>query len=307
MPRRTIDLILCLVMLSGIHMTIAQNIAAQELLNSQDQNKIHQLQRQLKALKVALDQTNAELIALQNNMAAVLANAALALGPFVSVEPNSIEGVPGTNIIITGANVHIRSGSGVTDDNGSPTGLGNLIIGYNEPPAQHVLGPSDRGGSHNLIVGIGHVFGQVGGFVAGTENALLGPFAVISGGIGNSALGYSASISGGINNKATDSGSSVSGGINNIASASGASVSGGIENEAKASGASVSGGINNIASGEGAITSGGIENVASGRGAGVSGGLLNTASGTASSVSGGLQRSTDGKHDWAAGSLYEDD
>ena len=240
MPRRAIALMLYLMMLSSIHMTVAQGLAAQTLPNFQDGQILEAEQlnalvsllttlsasqesliaelvaaqntiRQLQTLQAALEQTKADLTALQNNVAAMLSNAAFALGPFISVEPNSVEGVLGTNIIITGANVHIRSGSGATDDNGSLTGLGNLIIGYNEPPEQHVLGPSDRGGSHNLIVGTGHVFDQAGGFVAGTENALIGPFTAISGGIGNRAIGRSASISGGINNTATESASSVSG------------------------------------------------------------------------------------------------
>jgi hypothetical protein len=51
----------------------------------------------------------------------------------VSVDPNSEDGVNGPNIIFKGANIHIV-GSGTTNDNGNPTGLGNLIIGYDEDP-----------------------------------------------------------------------------------------------------------------------------------------------------------------------------
>jgi hypothetical protein len=52
----------------------------------------------------------------------------------------------------------VRSGSGSTNDNGTPTGLGNLIIGYDEDPKTYVdsspfgnlplspLNPGDRGG-----------------------------------------------------------------------------------------------------------------------------------------------------------------
>ena len=34
-----------------------------------------------------------------------------------------------------GVNVHIVSGSGATDDNGTLRGLGNLIVDYDEDPA----------------------------------------------------------------------------------------------------------------------------------------------------------------------------
>jgi hypothetical protein len=33
-----------------------------------------------------------------------------------------------------GANIHIASGSGATDDNGNSSGIENLIIGYDENP-----------------------------------------------------------------------------------------------------------------------------------------------------------------------------
>ena len=58
-----------------------------------------------------------------------------ALNSFVTVDPNPENGVIGPHITFKGANIHIVSGSGSTNDNGSPTGLGNLIIGYDENPA----------------------------------------------------------------------------------------------------------------------------------------------------------------------------
>src|SRR5205823_4276431 len=100
-------------------------------------------------------------------------------------------GVIGPNITFKGANIHIVSGSGRTDDNGNPTGLGNLIIGYDEDPKNSLTGdssdgipinaapgvpsplsPGDRGGSHNLVIGGGNRFTQAafGGFVAGERN-----------------------------------------------------------------------------------------------------------------------------------------
>jgi hypothetical protein len=120
-------------------------------------------------------------------------------------------------VIFEGANVHVRSGSGATDDGGTPTGLGNLVIGYDEAPQIPRLPSPDRAGSHNLIVGPGHEYTSYGGLVAGTENAVSGAGASVTGGIFNLASGVAASISGGFNNEASDDDASVSGGASRIA------------------------------------------------------------------------------------------
>jgi hypothetical protein len=105
-------------------------------------------------------------------LATVKSNRALLLGQFVNVDFSLEKGVRAPNIIFSGANIHIESGSGATDDHGSPTGLGNLIIGYDEDPINSLIGDSsdglpimqgpggptplntgDRGGSHNLVIG----------------------------------------------------------------------------------------------------------------------------------------------------------
>lgn len=71
-------------------------------------------------------------------------NAVLALGSFVSVEMGIINDLSGPHVVFTGANIHIRSGSGATDDNTDDddtlTGLGNLVVGYNEAPAGLMAG-----------------------------------------------------------------------------------------------------------------------------------------------------------------------
>lgn len=77
--------------------------------------------------------------------------------------------VSGTEMHITGANLHIESGSGATD--GGVNGLGNLIVGYNEPRAAS----PDQTGSHNLIVGRYHNYSSYGGLVAGYYNAIAAP------------------------------------------------------------------------------------------------------------------------------------
>jgi FtsZ-binding cell division protein ZapB len=86
------------------------------------------LQNEIKSLKTS----NATL---QKQLATIQSNHALLLGPFVNVDPNPEIGVIGPNIVFSGANIHIVSGSGATNETASPTGLGNLIIGYDEDPS----------------------------------------------------------------------------------------------------------------------------------------------------------------------------
>ena len=87
------------------------------------------------------------------------------LANYVTIDPNTINGLAGPHIIFTGANLHIRNGEGGTYFGAN--GVGNLIVGYNEVVSD---GPSDRYGSHTLVVGSEHVWMDVGGFVAGYHN-----------------------------------------------------------------------------------------------------------------------------------------
>ena len=97
-----------------------------------------------------------EVRSLKLRVFAMEASSVMALAPFVSVDPHPELGMVGPNIIFHGANIHIESGSGRTDENGKPRGLGNLVIGYNE-----LIGPSPRAGSHNLIMGEGNGCGPL--------------------------------------------------------------------------------------------------------------------------------------------------
>ena len=161
------------------------------------------LQNEIKSLETS-DAT------LQSQLAAVQSNHALLFRPFVNVDPNPEIGVIGPNIIFSGASTHIVSGSGRTDDNGiygTPTGLGNLIIWYDEDPGTYVdsspfyniplspLRPGDRGGSHNLVIGAANRFTKAAfsGLVVGTANSIDGYGASVSAGAGNTARSYGAS------------------------------------------------------------------------------------------------------------------
>jgi hypothetical protein len=146
-----------------------------------------------------------------------LANASnvLALNPFITVDPNPENGVTGPNITFHGANVHIVSGSGKTNDNGQLTGLGNLIIGYDELPEAPLppLAQGGRGGSHNLVIGRYHLFPYpafcniIGGenntangdgdFVIGTANTVSQMFTSVLGGWSNQARDYDCVVVGG--------------------------------------------------------------------------------------------------------------
>jgi hypothetical protein len=200
--------------------------------------------------------------ALQKQLAAVLSNPALDLGPYVRVNPIGEADLSGPQIIFTGANIQIESGQGSTYDG---SGLGNLIIGYNEfPNDSGPIGPHQRIGAHNLVIGPGHRYTGDGGLVAGRLNTISGEGATVTGGSGNVASGSVASVSGGSENLASGDNASISGGGSNTASDL-SSVSGGNNNIASGLFSSVSGGENNVASGLGASVSGGAGNTGGGR------------------------------------------
>jgi hypothetical protein len=294
---------------------IRAEIAALQAQVASLQTTVSALQDQVNTLKTGntglqneINSLQTSNTAVQKELAAVQSNHALLLGPFVNVDPNPEIGVIGPNIIFSGVNIHIVSGSGRTDDNGNRTGLGNLIIGYDEDPINPLFGDSldglpimavpgapsplsygDRGGSHNLVIGGGNRFTRAaaGGIVVGERNKIEGFGASVSGGFNNAASGFFTSVSGGVGNMAAGQFASVSGGGFSVAGTSSPSVSGG-------TGASVSGGGNNYARGLGASGRGGLNNVASGDFASVSGGNLNTAGGFATVVIGG-QNVTDNK------------
>lgn len=178
-----------------------------ELASKAEQSAVSALQAELasKAEQSALHGALQDLQALQQN-------AVLALGDFVEVEPNDLHGLRGPHVIFHGVNVHITSGTGATDDYSTLSGLGNLVIGYNEMPTG--LQASERHGSHNLIIGYNHRYSSFGGFVGGLENTLAAPATSVLGGHLNTASGAHASVSGGSENTAGGEDASVSGGNN---------------------------------------------------------------------------------------------
>ena len=147
---------------------------------------------------------------------------------FLAVDTNVINGLKGPHLIFHHVNVHIQSGSGKTDDGGTPRGLGNLIIGYNELAGGMPPAPANfRTGAHNLVIGPDHKYSSWGGFVAGHNNSISGAYSSVSGGWSNVASGQFSSVSGGYMNKANGQSSSVSGGGHNTAVGQYSSILGG--------------------------------------------------------------------------------
>lgn len=206
----------------------------------------------------------------------------LDLSPLLSANPAPINGLPGPHIIFTGANVHIRNGSGGSGDGvdfpGALNGRGNLIVGHNESVFGIVnkeVVEFARPGSHNLVVGPAHLYDSAGGLITGYFNQTSGLFATVSGGFRNKASGFASSVGGGQSNFSESQGSSVSGGHNNIATGLEASVSGGAFNVATGTYSSVSGGQANEASGNRSSVSGGT-NLLQNNATGWSGGTFHT-------------------------------
>jgi len=180
---------------------------------------------------------------------------------YVYVDPD------GHDVFFIGANVHVRSGSGRTDDGGNPVGLGNLIVGYDE------VGEDDaKTGSHNLILGPHHSYMSTAGLVAGYDNEVSGFGAAVCGGLGNAALGDFSSVGGGMSNTAMGAFTSVGGGTLNTAAGDYSAILGGQSNVARGARAAVVGGFANVASGESSVVVGGDSNVAAGECAAVPGG-----------------------------------
>jgi hypothetical protein len=204
-------------------------------------------------------------------------------------------------IRLTGVNLQVVNGLGAT--NGLPAspdffdlgfvvenGLGNVIIGYDENSnEQEPNGP--KKGSHNLIVGTGHVYDQIGGIVAGDSNVAHGYGNAILGGWSNRTFGHFGGIIGGDANTTEEWGSTCLGGFDNEATDFTSVVVGGNQNESNEQMSVVVGGLRN--------ENIGIRSV-------VVGGFQNSSIGQHSVVSGGANRQAFGIDDWVAGTLLED-
>jgi hypothetical protein len=205
---------------------LERRVAALEaLVKSLQQTNTDQSNR-IAALEKRLDQAETKLAALDAGLMGVQAKTA----------PIS---VAGNDFIVSGKNVFIQDGSGVTH---SDTGLGNLTVGYNALRTGYWDVGNERTGTHNLILGDKNNYTSYGGLVAGYGNAIQAQGATVTGGAFNTANGQSSSVNGGNSNTASGFCSSVTGGAINTASNQFTSVTGGQYNTASGYASSVSGG-----------------------------------------------------------------
>ena len=175
--------------------------------------------------------------------------------------------IDGDNLVLTGMNFQVVSGTGDTD--GNVNGTGNIIIGYDESNSNN----DEKSGSHNLIIGRNHSYESYGGIVAGEDNEQTGQVASILGGTGNAADG------------------------------DGAVVVGGQDNQADGETSVILAGENNRAIGRSCSISSGTVNLCSGGASAISGGNSNNVSGTSATIGGGGQGTLNSAGSWLAGSL----
>lgn len=181
--------------------------------------EIVQLQAVAQSQGVSLNSLNARTTALEGKTAAIT--------------------VSGDDLLVQGVNLHLRSGSGSTD--GAPNGRGNLIIGYNEPGV-----PSERSGSHNLVLGIRNQYTSHSGIVGGVDNLVSAPYASVLSGELNQSTGLQSVIVSGYGGIADDTTSVVISGYQNQASGFRSVVVSGWQNDSNGSYSSILGGDANI-------------------------------------------------------------
>jgi hypothetical protein len=161
----------------------------------------------------------------------------------------------GNEVAITGANLHIVSGSGSTA--GTVNGLGNLIIGYNEAPTE-----VRRTGSHNLVIGAENNFTSYAGVAAGQRVEIAAPYAAAVGGINSFISGTNSAVLGGTNGVVDGAYAAIVGGDYNTAHGQSSVVIAGDANQTFFTGSSVLGGIQNVSYADRAVVVGGQQNTA---------------------------------------------
>ena len=131
----------------------------------------------------------------------------------------------GTELTLSGENLHIVNGEGATD---TINGLGNLILGYNDSNSSLT---AFNVGSHNLVLGRANLYASYGGIVGGVNNIISGAYATVLGGHTNVASGDWSFVYGGLNNEAVGQQSAITGGSDNDAYGLGSAITGGVNNQ----------------------------------------------------------------------------
>lgn len=205
----------------------------------------------------------AQIIELQGQVEALQSAVIPGLSDHVSVEDDQ-------TLLISGVNLQLVNGAGSTS---AVNGLGNLIVGYNESDSL----TTERGGSHNLVMGRWNQYGSFSGIAHGLRNSVLDDESAVIAGSNNVVSGVR---------------SAVFGGDQNTASGNKVVAMGGVQNEAKGSVTSIFGGSSNVSDGTASVIVGGAANQTLGNRTAVLGGGSNVSDGHVGVVVGGEGNAT---------------
>jgi uncharacterized coiled-coil protein SlyX len=171
---------------------LAKTVAKlQSQVNSQSKT-IASLNGQLATATSTIGALQTKVSADSTAITALKSSPVMALDPYVTVSAAAINGMVGPTVVLQGVNLQVRS----TTSEGDTSGLGNLIVGWNDSPS--TVPTPFRTGSNNLVVGDVNNFTSYGGFAAGLVSSVTAPYASVSGGSSNTASGYASSVSGGL-------------------------------------------------------------------------------------------------------------
>jgi|GEM_PF-471461 len=158
----------------------------------------------------------AQITALQSQVASLEASAVPGLGDYVSVDDSA------HTVLFSGANLQVVNG---TDNQTQGNSLGNVVVGYN--PVDSIEQYALRSGSHNLIVGSSHIYNGSCNIIGGKSNQTQGLYGIVTGeynefsGLGGGMIG------GRYNVNSLNDGATLGGRNNTIDSDGGAIVGGG--------------------------------------------------------------------------------
>lgn len=205
----------------------------------------------------------AQIIELQGQVEALQSAVIPGLSDHVSLEDDQ-------TLLISGVNLQLVNGAGSTS---AVNGLGNLIVGYNESDSL----TTERGGSHNLVMGRWNQYGSFSGIAHGLRNSVLDDESAVIAGSNNVVSGVR---------------SAVFGGDQNTASGNKVVAIGGVQNEARGSVTSILGGSSNVSDGTASVIVGGAANQTLGNRTAVLGGGSNVSDGHVGVVVGGEGNAT---------------
>ena len=131
----------------------------------------------------------AQIIELQGQVEALQASVIPGLSDHVSV-------VNDETVLFSEVNLQVVNGQGTTS---SVNGLGNLIVGYNESDSL----TTERGGSHNLVMGRWNQYNAYSGIVHGLRNTVMNHESAAIAGSNNMVSGVRSAVLGGDQNTAS--------------------------------------------------------------------------------------------------------